>query len=155
MTAAALTTALLQIKNQGVPIIHFSGTDSEVFAKSLLFTITVTSVVWLSVTFATEPEPRPKLLEFYRRVRPSVSGWKPIAALAPEIAPVRDGWYNLMDWLLGCLMVYMTLFGIGKLLLGSPAIGTIFLGIAAAAGFGIYWDLSRRGWETLSGRGDQ
>jgi SSS family solute:Na+ symporter len=155
MTAAALTTALLQIKSGGVPLIHFTGTDPEVFAKSLLFTVAVTSVVWLAVMFATDPEPQSKLVEFYRRVRPSVAGWKPIAALAPEIAPVRDGWYNLVDWLLGCLMVYMTLFGIGKLLLGAPGLGVIFLVIAAICGYGIYWDLSRRGWETLSGRGDQ
>ncbi|MHB8654404.1 MAG: sodium:solute symporter family protein [Terriglobia bacterium] len=155
MTAAALTTALLQIKSGGVPLIHFSGTDPDIFAKSLLFTVAVTSVVWLSVTFATDPEPQSKLLEFYKRVRPSAAGWKPIAALAPEIAPVHDGWYNLMDWLLGCLMVYMTLFGIGKFLLGAPGVGTLFLAIAAASGYGIYWDLSRRGWETLSGRGDK
>ena len=155
MTAAALTTALLQVKFGGVSLIHFSGTDPDIFAKSLLFTVAITSVVWLSVTFATDPEPQSKLLEFYKRVRPAAAGWKPIAALAPDIISVRDGWYNLMDWLLGCLMVYMTLFGIGKLLLGAPGLGAIFLAIAAISGYGIYWDLSRRGWETLSGRGDQ
>ncbi|HEV2234772.1 MAG TPA: sodium:solute symporter family protein [Terriglobia bacterium] len=155
MTAAALTTALLQLKIGGVSLIHFSGTDPDIFAKSLLFTVAITSVVWLSVTFATDPEPQSKLLEFYKRVRPAAAGWKPIAALAPDILPVRDGWYNLMDWLLGCLMVYMTLFSIGKLLLGAPGLGAIFLAIAAISGYGIYWDLSRRGWETLSGRGDQ
>ncbi len=155
MTAAALTTALLQIKINGEALIQFSGTSSEVFAKTLLLTIVVTSVVWIVVTFATDPEPQSKLLEFYKRVRPGITGWKPIAALAPEIAPVHDVLYNLMDWLLGCLMVYMAMFGIGKLLLGSASTGVMFLAIAAAAGYGIYWDLSRRGWETLSGRGDQ
>jgi Na+/proline symporter len=155
MTAAAVTTGLLQIKIGGEALIQFSGTPSEVFAKTLLLTIVVTSVVWIVVTFATDPEPQSKLLEFYKRVRPGITGWKPIAALAPEIAPVHDVLYNLMDWLLGCLMVYMTMFGIGKLLLGSASTGVLFLVIAAAAGYGIYWDLSRRGWETLSGRGDQ
>ena len=71
--------------------------------------------------------------------------------MAPEIAPVHDGWYNLQDWLLGCLMVYMALFGIGKLLLGPAYLGVIFLLVSAAAGYTIYWDLSRRGWQTLSG----
>ena len=72
--------------------------------------------------------------------------------MAPEVAPVHDGWYNLMDWLLGCVMVYMALFGIGKLLLGPASLGFVFLLISAAAGFAIYWDLSRRGWQTLSGQ---
>ncbi|HEV2352399.1 MAG TPA: sodium:solute symporter family protein [Terriglobia bacterium] len=155
MTAAAVTTALLQIKLNGEALIQFSGTASEVFAKTLLLTILITSVVWITVTLMTDPEPQSKLLEFYKRVRPGITGWKPIAALAPEIAPVHDVLYNLMDWLLGCLMVYMAMFGIGEMLLGSATTGLIFLVIAAAAGYGIYWDLSRRGWETLSGRGDR
>ena len=80
-----------------------------------------------------------------------IAGWKRIAALAPEIPPTRDGWYNLMDWALGCLMVYMILFAIGKLILGAAGMGMLFLVIAAFCGGIIYWDLSRRGWETLSG----
>jgi SSS family solute:Na+ symporter len=146
MTTAALTTAVLHWK------VRLAGTPPLVFAKSILLTVAVTSVVWLAVTFLTRPETDAKLLEFYRRARPGVAGWKRIAALAPEISPSHDGWYNFLDWLLGCLMVYMALFGIGKLLLGSAGLGLGFLAISAASGYAIYWDLSRRGWETLSGR---
>jgi hypothetical protein len=64
---------------------------------------------------------------------------------------VQDIWYNLLDWLLGCTMVYLALFGVGNLLLGSKHWGVIFLVGACVAGYAIYWDLSRRGWETLSG----
>ena len=149
MGTAAVMTALLHIKIRGVEIIHLEGSDSIVFSKSILLTVAVTSVVWIATTFLTRPEPDSKLLEFYRRIRPGVFGWKRIATLAPDIAPTRDGWYNLMDWLLGCLMVYMALFGIGKLLLGSPGTGLLFLVISAASGYAIYWDFSRRGWEKL------
>ena len=129
--------------------------SAVVIAKSILLTVAVTSVVWLAVTFLTAPEPESKLLEFYRRVRPGVAGWKRMAALAPEVRAGQNGWYNLMDWLLGCLMVYMTLFGIGKLLLGSTGLGILFLAVAVIAGYAIYWDFSKRGWETLSGREKQ
>ena len=57
-----------------------------------------------------------------------------------------------MDWLLGCVMVYMALFGSGKIILGQARVGLAFLGISAVSAYLIYWDLSRRGWETLSGR---
>jgi Na+/proline symporter len=143
MVAAAITTALLRT------VIHISGPEAIVFAKSILLTVAVTSLVWLAVTYLTPPEPQPKLLEFYRRVRPGVTGWKEVARLAPEVPPSREGWYNLMEWLLGCLMVYMALFGIGKLLLGSTAMGILFLAVAATAGYTIYWDFSKRGWEKL------
>jgi Na+/proline symporter len=146
MGAAAAMTILLHTK------IRLAGTEPIVFAKSILITVAVTSAVWLTVTFLTKPEPDSKLLEFYRRIRPGVLGWKHIAALAPEIPPTHEGWYNLLDWVLGCLMVYMTLFGIGKLLLGSTSVGLLFLAISGLSGYAIYWDFSRRGWEALAGK---
>ena len=146
MSAAALTTVVLRLG------VRFTGSDGIVFAKSISLTVLVTSAVWLVVTFLTAPEPDSKLLEFYRRVRPAAAGWKHVAELAPEIVPTHDGWYNLMDWLLGCLMVYAALFGIGKLLLGSTGAGLVLLAVSAASGYAIYWDFSRRGWEALSGR---
>ncbi len=146
MSAAAAVSVLLRVAKP------FSGSDPEVLAKSILFTVAVTTVVWIAATFLTDPEPDSKLLEFYRRVRPAAAGWRRIASLAPEITPRPEGWYNLMDWLLGCLMVYLALFGIGKLLLGAPGLGLAFLAVSAIAGYAIYWDFSRRGWETLAGK---
>ena len=146
MTAAVVTTLFLRALHP------FTGSDSLVFGKSILLTVALTSACWIIATILTRPEPDSKLVEFYRRVKPSVAGWKRIAALAPEVPPSRDGWYNLIDWLLGCVMVYMALFGIGKLLLGASGLGLTFLAISAGCGYAIYWDFSRRGWETLSGR---
>lgn len=128
-----------------------SGTQSMVFAKSVLITVAITTVAWLAATYLTKPEPDSKLLEFYRRTKPDVYGWGHIAKQAPEIPPVRELKHNSLDWVLGCLLVYMALFGIGKLLLGPPLMGVAFLAISAAAGYGIYYHFSRRGWETLSG----
>jgi Na+/proline symporter len=146
MTTAGVVTVVLRVLKP------FSGSEQTVFAKSILLTVAVTSVVWLAVTFLTKPEPESKLLAFYRRVRPSILGWRHIAALAPEVPASQDGWYNLLDWLLGCLMVYMALFGIGKLLLGSTGVGLLFLAISGLSAYAIYWDFSQRGWETLSGK---
>jgi solute:Na+ symporter, SSS family len=146
MATAAVVSIALKFKSP------FLAADPNQFAKNLVLTVIITSVVWLTVTFMTAPEPESKLLEFYRRVRPGVKGWGHVAVLAPEIPPTKDGWYNLLDWIMGCLMVYMVLFAIGKLLLGSTATGLLFLAIAAVSGYVIYWDLSRRGWETLSGK---
>jgi hypothetical protein len=146
MATAAVVSITLKIASP------FAASDPNQFAKNLVLTVIITSIVWLATTFLTPPEPESKLLEFYCRVRPGVKGWKRIAALAPEIPPTKDGWYNLMDWVMGCLMVYMTLFAIGKLLLGFTGTGLLFLAIAALSGYVIYRDLSRRGWETLSGK---
>jgi hypothetical protein len=47
--------------------------------------------------------------------------------------------------------VYCSLFAIGKLVFGAWFSGALLLIVAAIAGYLIFWDLSRRGWETLSG----
>ena len=43
----------------------------------------------------------------------------------------------------------MALFGIGKIVFGDTQTGFVYLVIGALAGWIIYWDLNRRGWETV------
>jgi SSS family solute:Na+ symporter len=146
MVVAALMQVLLRT------VIHIPGPESMVFAKSILLTVTVTTLAWVIVTYCTKPEPESKLLAFYRRVRPDVYGWKRIAAQAPEVAASREAPHNLVDWVLGCIMVYMALFGIGKVVLGYTRLGLTFLVIAGISAYAIFLHFSRRGWETLSGK---
>jgi len=119
------------------------------FAWKVLITVLCSTVTWLAVTFVTGPENRETLLAFYRRVRPSASLWGPIAREATDVVPVHDGLYNLMDWAAGCVFVYLTLFGVGKIIFGQPLLGFSFLIVGAAAAALIYWDLNRRGWKTV------
>jgi solute:Na+ symporter, SSS family len=131
--------------------IQFAGNTSVVFAKTALITTAITTLVWLVTTLITRPEPEEKLVQFYRRVRPTVHGWKHIAALAPDVAPVRDLTANTFDWIMGCALVYCCMFSIGELALHEWLMGTLLLIAAALSGYFIYWSLSRRGWQTLSG----
>jgi SSS family solute:Na+ symporter len=131
----------------------FAGSEPVVFAKTSLVTAGITTIAWIAATFLTPAESQEKLLAFYRRVRPTVHGWKKIAALAPEVPQVRDIRGNAFDWLMGCVLVYATLFGIGKIIFGDWFWGIGLLALAGGAGYLIFWDLSRRGWQSLSGTG--
>ena len=133
---------------------RFSGNSSVVFAKTAMITTLITTIVWLATTLATRPESDQLLLSFYRRVRPTIYGWTRIAALASDIKPVCDLRANTFDWLMGCALVYCCMFGIGELVLEAWWTGFLLLVAAAVAGYLIYWSLSRRGWETLSGAAD-
>jgi solute:Na+ symporter, SSS family len=119
------------------------------FAWIMIVTVTITTAVWLAVTFLTKPESKETLVAFYRRTRPSESGWRPIARLAPDVRPSTGGLFNLMDWICGCVLIYGILFGTGKLLLKEFESGSILLAAGLAAGAVIYWDLSRRGWSAV------
>ena len=123
--------------------------DPREFAWTVLITVACSTVVWLAVTFLAGPEDDETLLAFYRRVRPSASGWGPIARAATDVVPVHDGLANLVDWAAGCVFVYATLFGVGKILFGQTGLGAALLVVAAIAAGTIYWDLERRGWKTV------
>jgi len=83
------------------------------------------------------------LTDFYRKVRPHAAGWRPVAALAPDVPPTRDLGRNLLSWLLGCVMVYSALIGVGKLLLGVHAVGAALLGVTFVSGWLLYGQISR------------
>ena len=134
----------------GLQVVFGYDTDQpKQFALVMITTVAITTAVWLAVTYLTKPEPNEKLVSFYRRTRPSRAGWKPIAALAPEVHASSGGLANLIDWIAGCVLVYGALFGVGKLLLHDTMPGLILLAISAISGFVIYRDLSRRGWATV------
>ena len=118
----------------------FHGSSPVLFAKTALTTTVITTMVWLAVTLLTPAEPRATLEAFYRLVRPDVRGWQPIAAqLVPDaIVPTRDLGRNLTAWLLGCAMVYLCLFGTGKLLLHHPAQGFTLLTLSALSAIALY-----------------
>jgi Na+/proline symporter len=130
-----------------------AGLDSDKpvdFAWIMIPTVAVTTVVWLTVTFLTKPEAEQTLLKFYVRARPGISGWGPIARLAPDIPDTNDGWYRALDWLAGCALIYGVLFGTGKLLLGEWTAGLLLLGLGLVGGAVIWWDVGRRGWSSVA-----
>ncbi|MEN9675187.1 MAG: hypothetical protein RIS76_1083 [Verrucomicrobiota bacterium] len=123
--------------------------DPREFAWTVLVTVLCSNIVWVAVTFLTPAETPATLDRFYRRVQPSPTFWGPVARAASDIRPPRDGFNNLFDWFAGCVMIYLTLFGIGKLIFGETTTGLVFLALAAVAGVAVYWDLNRRGWKVL------
>jgi solute:Na+ symporter, SSS family len=147
MACSLVVSLVLQFLFQSVYQLNMD--DPKVFAYMVLITTCITTIVWLTVTFLTKPEPDEILISFYRKVRPSAALWKPIAKKVPDIVPQKDGMYNLVDWLAGCVLIYMILFGIGHMLFGQMLLGSIFLVVAIAAGIFIYTDLAKRGWESL------
>jgi SSS family solute:Na+ symporter len=111
--------------------------------------VAASTLVWLAATWLTPAEPEETLLAFYRRVRPAAGLWGPIAARATDVVPPRDGLSNLASWIAGCVLVYASLFGVGKIIFGETALGLGMLALAVAAGGLIYRGLERRGWRTV------
>ena len=124
----------------------FTGSDPVIFAKSALTTTLCTTVVAITVTLLTSAEPESTLRAFYRKVRPDVRGWGPIAALETQIAQTRDLGRNLLSWVLGCAMIYLALFGAGKIIFHQAGLGLLMLAGSAACAFILCKEQSARGW---------
>jgi solute:Na+ symporter, SSS family len=144
MACAFVVSVVLQVW------FKFDEGDPVQFAHLLLITVSITTAVWLIVTFLTKPEPKDVLLSFYRKVRPNVRMWGPIAKEATDVIPVKDGLFNLRNWFCGVAMIYCILLGTGKILLGAPLFGIILLVIGLALGAVLYFGMKKRGWESLA-----
>jgi Na+/proline symporter len=115
----------------------FSGSEPVIFAKTTLCTTGITTLVWLATTFLTPAEPTDTLVKFYRKVRPHITGWKPVAKLGGDEPVTRDLGRNLLSWMLGCILIYATLFCIGEMCFGRYGAGSIFAVVAIVSALGI------------------
>jgi hypothetical protein len=139
---AAMSTAL--IVSLGIRwVTPFHGSEPAVFARQTLLTTVVTTAAWVLVTLLTPAEPRDTLARFYRRVRPDALGWKPIAAIASDVVPIHNLGRNLLNWIVGCVMVYCALFGVGKICLLSEPFGVLLLVCSLGCAVFLYRNLSR------------
>src|SRR5437899_11105974 len=111
----------------------FTGSATVIFAKTTLCTTGVTTLVWIAVTLLTPAEPNDTLIKFYAKVRPQITGWQPVAKLAGEVPVTRDLGRNLLSWILGCVLIYSTLFSIGKLCFGFYLEGLLLAILAVAS----------------------
>ncbi|MBI4590040.1 MAG: hypothetical protein HY725_14495 [Candidatus Rokubacteria bacterium] len=103
--------------------------DPRGFAWLMLLTVAGTTAVWLAVTFLTPAEPLEHLQRFCGRVKPGGAGWRRVTGSGPSNGGA--GVRGLVQWALGCVVVYLGLFGIGSVVLGQPLRGVVFLLVAA------------------------
>jgi SSS family transporter len=128
--AASLVTSVVVQAVSGHDAADPSGAG---FAVVMLWTVGVTTAVWLAVTLLTPPESAATLEAFYRRVRPGGPGWRAVAGrLGFGEDRIPGGALSWVNWIAGLVAVFATLAGTGQLLLGSALKGVV--GLAAAAG---------------------
>ena len=123
MAVAAVVSLYLQI------VVGWDSDRPRDFAYLMLVTVGITTVAWVVTTLLTSPEPAGTLDAFYTRVDPLRGGWR---ALARELVNV----------VLGCVLVYAALFGVGELLLRSAVVGVALLALSAVAAAAIARNLS-------------
>ena len=112
----------------------------------LIIVVTGSTVLWLSTTLLTKPAPQEHLKLFYERIRPGGPGWKPIAALSPQVSSPDSLTNNSWGWAMGVILILGATIAIGKGLLGFWNHAIIAAIIAVVGLFGGLRTLRKMRW---------
>ncbi len=113
---------------------RFGAEEFRIQALVMLTTVIVSTIVWVAVTFLTPPEPDATLDAFYERVRPGGPGWAAVSKrLGYGTEGIPGGAMSFSNWLLGIVLVYSALFGIGQIVMGATGLGLSLLALAVVA----------------------
>lgn len=129
------------------PILHFKYHLD--FETSLIIIVIWSTLVWVTVTLLTKPTKRETLLSFYRKVHPGGVGWKSVAAELPDVKGDTGYGRLFTNWILGCCLVMLSLFGTGKIIFGEYFAAAVYFALALTAAWFIYRNLSKAGWEKV------
>ena len=83
----------------------------------------LTIVTWSVVTYISPAENEQTLRAFYRKIRPGGPGWKPIAALEPDVQQDTTLGTSILGALFASGIVYCTLPAIGHFIFGRTGLG--------------------------------
>jgi Na+/proline symporter len=104
----------------------------------LPFIMVVTTIIWLTATFVTQPETKGVLRSFYRKIQPGGPGWAKIVNEArnegEELVLSNEKWSvpsGLMAMLLGVILIYTIMFATGYWIYGKTTLALILTGVAA------------------------
>ncbi len=108
--------------------------ENQAYLK-LVYSVTITTIGWLIVTFVTQPEKDEVLLSFYRKVTPAAFGWKKVLDRFPnEQQEIGQLPKEIGLMLVGTVMVYAALFATGFFIYGNMMGGIISTVVALAGG---------------------
>src|SRR5690606_22713392 len=108
--------------------------ENQAYLK-LVYSVSITTIGWLVVTFITAPEKDEVLLSFYRKVTPAAFGWKKVLDRYPnerQVIGQLPKEIGLM--MIGSVMIYAALFSTGFFIYGNMLAGFIAAAIALIGG---------------------
>jgi len=106
----------------------------------LIIGVTITTIIWVSVTFLTPAENKKTLQEFYRKIQPGGLGWKKVVEQAKKdginIEGEKAAWdvpTGILCMVIGSVAIYSFLFSAGYFLYKDFKMAFSLLGISIVA----------------------
>jgi solute:Na+ symporter, SSS family len=108
------------------------------FANGVLFSVGITTVVWLIITFLTKPTESEKTQAFYDKVKPT-GVWGKYGS--PDNSNM---WWLTGAWISGIIMVYSVLFCTGKIIFQEWD-QALWYGVTVVISFEFFRRLAKKG----------
>ena len=106
------------------------------------FVVFITTGLWLLVTFITPSEDSEVLRSFYKKTQPGGPGWskviKEAKAESVDLIDGEQGWSvpsGIIAMLLGCLMIYSTMFATGYYIYGDYQLAFPLTGLVVVSAY--------------------
>ncbi len=105
------------------------------------FVVIVTTAIWLTATYMTQPESKETLRSFYQRIQPGGPGWSKVVNEAKadgEKIAKDEKWsvpQGITAMLLGCVLIYTIMFATGYWIYGRTVSAMVLTGVAIVSGF--------------------
>ena len=140
MVASGVVSLLLTIPS--IKNALFGGEGVFPYWAEFPFVVFVTTSLWLLVTFITPSEKTDVLRSFYKKTQPGGPGWSKIISEAKkesiELVDHDEGWSvpsGIIAMLLGCLMIYSTMFATGYYIYGDYQLAFPLTGLTIVSAY--------------------
>ena len=132
-------------------IINFTAVGSILFAdetgvfpswSKFPIIVLITTIIWILVTYLTQPESTSVLRNFYQKIQPGGPGWEKVVRDAQadnvNIVNSKEAWTvpsGILAMLLGCVFIYSTMFATGYFIYGDYYYAIVMTVITIVSGF--------------------
>lgn len=140
MFASGIISILLKLTPMG-PFLFAAETGIFPDWAEYPFVVLVTTIIWLTATFLTQPESKEVLRDFYKRIQPGGPGWSKVVQEAEQaqvnIVNTKEKWSvpsGITAMILGCILIYSIMFAMGYWIYGDFTHASVLTVVAVISG---------------------
>ncbi|MBL7471490.1 sodium:solute symporter family protein [Robertkochia sediminum] len=138
MFASGIISLLINFTAVGAILFGQDGTEGLMPGwMTYPFVVAVSSAIWIATTYLTAPETQETLINFYKKINPGGPGWTKV--IEKEVIDTKEGVSGKEAWnvpagiaatLVGCLVIYSSLFATGYWIYGRYTKAAILTALA-------------------------
>ncbi len=149
--------------SSGIISLLFAHYEKSLFGAEQIFptwskfplVVLITTIIWVAVTYLTQPEKQETLEKFYAKIQPNKTGWKNVIAKANEngnnivdTSIDTSLTYGIIAMIVGTLLVYSILFAMGNFIYGKINLALLLSGSTIVCTFVLIklWDKIKKGF---------